>query len=40
MLRPQVRNLFNAYGWDVSSSGGFAYSRRRTALVELVADFY
>ena len=39
-LRPQLRNLFNSYGWNVSSSGGFAHDRWRTFLIEPVADFY
>jgi len=40
VIRPQVLNLFNSYGWRVSSSGGFTYTNRRTALIELAADFY
>lgn len=39
VLRPQITNLFNAYGWLVSNSGGFTYTRKRTAFVSLVADF-
>ena len=39
VLRPQITNLFNAYGWQVSSNGGFTYSRKRTAFMSLVADF-
>jgi iron complex outermembrane receptor protein len=39
VLRPQIHNLFNAYGWLVSSSGAFTYIRKRTAFVSLVADF-
>ncbi|MCB2047795.1 MAG: TonB-dependent receptor [Novosphingobium sp.] len=39
VLRPQITNLFNAYGWLVSSNGGFTYSRKRTAFMSLVADF-
>ena len=35
----QITNLFNAYGWQVSSNGGFTYSRKRTAFMSLVADF-
>ncbi len=39
VLRPQITNLFNAYGWQVSANGGFTYIRKRTAFVSLVADF-
>ncbi|MDG2001764.1 MAG: TonB-dependent receptor [Novosphingobium sp.] len=39
VIRPQLTNLFNAYGWKVSSIGGFTYSRPRRAVVSLIADF-
>ena len=40
VIRPQILNLFNSYGWEVSSSGGFKYSNPRTALIKVIADFY
>jgi iron complex outermembrane receptor protein len=39
VVRPQITNLFNAYGWQVSGNGGFTYIRKRTAFVSVVADF-
>ena len=39
LLRPQITNLFNAYGWTVSSSGGFNYVASRAGSVELMIDF-
>lgn len=39
LLRGQVTNLFNDYGWKVSSSGGFTYTLPRTAVINLAADF-
>jgi iron complex outermembrane recepter protein len=39
LLRGQVQNLFNNYGWKVSSSGGFTYTLPRTLAVSLAADF-
>lgn len=38
LLRTQISNLFNDYGWHVSSSGGFTYSNSRTYMAQLVAD--
>lgn len=38
LLRGQVTNLFNDYGWQVSSSGGFTASNSRTWTLQLVAD--
>ena len=38
VLRPQVLNLFDDYGWQVSSSGGFTYTNRRTFAIALLAD--
>jgi iron complex outermembrane receptor protein len=39
LLRFQVKNLLNDYGWIVSPSGGFTYSGSRSVLAQLVADF-
>jgi len=39
VFRPQITNLFNTYGWQVSANGGFTYIRKRTAFMSLVADF-
>jgi iron complex outermembrane recepter protein len=39
LLRPQMTNVFNEYGWNVSSSGGFTASNSRTYTVMLTADF-
>ena len=39
LLRPLVQNLFNSYGWQVSSSGGYTYTGARNAQIDLVVDF-
>lgn len=39
LLRGQVINLFDAYGWNVTNSGGFTYVPSRTARLELLIDF-
>lgn len=39
VLRPQIANLFNTYGWLVSGNGGFTFIRKRTAFMSVVADF-
>lgn len=39
LLRGQVTNIFNAYGWRVNSSGGFNYALPRTAILNIAADF-
>jgi iron complex outermembrane receptor protein len=39
LLRAQVTNIFNEYGWLISSSGGFTYSPPRAAVVQLLFDF-
>lgn len=39
LLRGQVQNLFNEYGWQVSPSGGFTYITDRLGQVQLVVDF-
>lgn len=38
LLRAQIQNLFNDYGWQVSSSGGFTYANSRAGMVQLVMD--
>ncbi len=38
LLRGLVTNLFNDYGWRVSSSGGFSFSQARTISLSLAAD--
>lgn len=38
LFRTQAQNLFNDYGWQVSSSGGFTYSNGRTYIAQLVMD--
>lgn len=39
LLRAQITNLLNDYGWKVSSSGGFTFTLPRTGLINLAADF-
>ena len=39
LLRPQLLNAFNNYGWQVSTSGGFTYTNPRTFILQLAADF-
>ncbi len=39
LVRVQVINLFNDYGWLVSSSGAYTTSNSRTFVAQLVADF-
>ena len=39
LCRLQITNLFNVYGWQVSSSGGFTYSASRTLTAQLLIDF-
>jgi iron complex outermembrane receptor protein len=39
VLRGQVTNLFNVYGWDVSPSSNFRPSDERRFLLSLAADF-
>lgn len=39
LLRPQLLNAFNNYGWQVSTSGGFTYNNQRTLTLQLAADF-
>ena len=38
LIRVQATNLFNDYGFIVSSSGGFTYSASRTVTAQLVVD--
>jgi len=39
VLRGQMTNLFNVYGWDVSPSSAFRPSDERRFLLSLAADF-
>ena len=39
LLRPLVQNLFDGYGWQVSTSGGWTYTAPRAFTLQLVADF-
>jgi hypothetical protein len=39
LVRLQITNVFNNYGWLVSNSGGFTYSPSRTFTLSLAADF-
>jgi len=39
LIRPQVLNVFDNYGWQVSTSGGWTYTQPRTFTVQVVADF-
>ena len=39
LLRPLVQNVFNNYGWQVSTSGGWTYTAPRAFTVQIVADF-
>jgi len=39
LVRPVVINVFDAYGWNVSNSGGFTYIPPRGVTLQLVADF-
>jgi iron complex outermembrane recepter protein len=38
LIRIQATNIFNDYGFQVSSSGGFTYSAGRTFITQLVVD--
>jgi iron complex outermembrane receptor protein len=38
LLRVQMTNVFNEYGWLVSNSGGFTYSPGRTVQAQLALD--
>jgi iron complex outermembrane recepter protein len=38
LIRLQVTNIFNTYGWLVSNSGGFTYAPSRTFTLQLAAD--
>ncbi len=38
LLRLQLNNVFNEYGWLVSTSGGFTYSPARSLLAQLLVD--
>lgn len=39
LIRIQALNLFNSYGWNVTSSGGFTYTDSRTITAQLLIDF-
>ena len=39
VARVQLQNALNAYGWNVSVSGGFTYNNPRYLLTQLIADF-
>jgi iron complex outermembrane recepter protein len=39
LLRGQVLNLFNHFGWRVNSSGGYSFSLPRTVYLQILADF-
>ncbi len=39
LIRPVLLNVFDEYGWNVSSSGGFTYIGPRAGTLQLVADF-
>lgn len=39
MARAQITNMFNNYGWKVSSSGGFTFTQPRATSLSLAADF-
>ncbi len=38
LLRTQVTNILNDYGWHVSSSGGFTYTPPRSFMLSISAD--
>jgi hypothetical protein len=38
LVRVQMTNVFDEYGWLVSNSGGFTYSPERTELAQLAMD--
>ncbi len=39
LVRGQLQNAFNNYGWRVNSGGGFTFTQPRSAYVHLIADF-
>jgi iron complex outermembrane receptor protein len=39
MLRGQILNILDHYGWRVNSSGGYSFSLPRTIYVQMIADF-
>jgi iron complex outermembrane recepter protein len=39
LLRAQLLNAFNSYGWRVNSGGGFAFTLPRSVFVHVIADF-
>lgn len=38
VVRPLIFNLFNSYGWNVSSSGGWTFNSARTFNISIAAD--
>ena len=39
LVRPLLQNVFNTYGWQVSTSGGWTYTSPRAVTLQLVSDF-
>jgi iron complex outermembrane recepter protein len=39
LIRAQITNITDAYGWKVSSSGGFTYTPPRSFTLNVAADF-
>jgi iron complex outermembrane recepter protein len=39
LLRPLVQNVFDNYGWQVSTSGGWTYTAPRSLILQVIADF-
>ncbi len=39
LLRAQMINVLDHYGWRVNSSGGFSFSLPRTLYLQMIADF-
>lgn len=39
LLRAQMLNVMNSYGWRVNSGGGFAFTLPRSLFVQMIADF-
>jgi iron complex outermembrane receptor protein len=39
MLRAQITNLFNVFGWNVAPNSAFRFTDTRRFLLNLAADF-
>ncbi len=39
LFRPLLQNVFDNYGWQVSTSGGWTYTAPRSLILQIVADF-